>query len=37
MHTRNNEEVRKIKDWFSGLAEDFYDVSIQKLRHDMGA
>jgi hypothetical protein len=26
---RNNEEVRKIvKEWFSGLVADFYDVAI---------
>jgi hypothetical protein len=29
---RSEEEVKKtVKDWFSGLAADFYDGGIQKL------
>jgi hypothetical protein len=32
MHKRSNAEVKKIvKDWFSGLAADFYNADIQKL------
>jgi hypothetical protein len=28
----NDEEVKKtVKDWFNGLAADFYDAGIQKL------
>jgi histone-lysine N-methyltransferase SETMAR len=28
---RSDEEVKMIKDWFSGLAADFYNAGIQKL------
>jgi hypothetical protein len=29
---RSDEEVKKtVKDWFNGLAADFYDAGIQKL------
>jgi hypothetical protein len=32
MRMGSNEEVKKtVKDWFSGLAVDFYYVGIQKL------
>jgi hypothetical protein len=35
MHMGSDEEVKKmVKDWFSGLAADFYDAGIQKLSHD---
>jgi hypothetical protein len=31
-HVGSDEEVKKtVKDWFRGLAADFYDASIQKL------
>jgi hypothetical protein len=30
--TGSDEEVKKtVKDWFNGLAADFYDAGIQKL------
>jgi hypothetical protein len=32
MLMRSSEEVKKaVKDWFSGLAADFYNAGIQKL------
>jgi histone-lysine N-methyltransferase SETMAR len=32
MRTRSNEDVKKMdKDWFSGLAADFYNTGMQKL------
>jgi hypothetical protein len=33
MHMGNNEEVKRkmVRDWFSGLAADFYNTGLQKL------
>jgi hypothetical protein len=32
MHIGSHEEVKKmVRDWFNGMAADFYNASIQKL------
>jgi hypothetical protein len=35
MHVASDEEVKTVKDWFSGLASDFCDAGISKLVNDM--